>query len=314
MEQKNWKTTALYYGSLILVMLAGFVFLQGRLKIPENSQSPPQDLRIVSLAPNLTEILFAMDLGRDIVAVSSDSNYPAQALAKKKAGSFWNPDLEAVLSVQPTLVFTLGFQQQANLAAQLENIDCRTVSLEMENLAQLYKAIETIGSLTNRQESAARLIEQIAGGLEKYKGQAAAASPARVLWVVQRDPIRAAASNTFFNELIEMAGAQNAIQTTLFQYPPLDQEQMIAAAPDVIIETADSPEDLLRLRSTRNDFYARYKNVPAVINNRLFVIDGDLVCRLGPRLPLGMEAIITCIRPQTSEQRQTHADIEKTDP
>lgn len=314
MEQKNWKTTGLYYGSVILVMLIGLVFLQGRLEIAEIKEGAPDVLRIVSLAPNLTEILYAMDLDKEIVAVSSDSNYPVEALAKKKAGSFWNPDLEAVLSVQPTLVFTLGFRQQANLAAQLKNINCQTVSLEMENLAQLYKAIETIGDLTNRQESAARLIEQIAGGLEKYKGQAAAVRPVRVLWVVQRDPVRAASSNTFFNELIEIAGAQNAIQTTLFQYPPLDEEQMIAAAPDVIIETSDSPEDLVRLRTTINDFYARYKTVPAVENNRLFVIDGDLVCRLGPRLPRGMEAIINCIRPQTFEKRQTHVDIEKTDP
>jgi iron complex transport system substrate-binding protein len=310
MNRKTWKSAAFYYGAVILLMLIALVFLRGRSKPSvEKEESNPPGLRIVSMAPNLTEILFAMDLGESIAAVSSDSNYPAQALAKKKAGAFWNPDLEAVLSAQPTLVFTLQFQQQADLAAQLKNIGCQTVSLKMETLEQLYQAIQTIGNLTNHQDSADRLIAQIATGLEKYKGQAAGENPVKVLWVVQREPIRAAAQNTFFNELLEIAGAQNAVRTTLFQYPPLDEEQIIASAPDVIIETADRPEDLRQLQATAGDFYARFKTVPAVRDNRIYVIDGDLICRLGPRLPLGMKAIMECIRPDTSGKNRSDDDL-----
>ncbi len=310
MSQKTWKSAAFYYGAVILLMLTVLVFFQSRWKPSINKEGPkPADLRIVSMAPNLTEILFAMDLEKSIVAVSSDSNYPAQARTKKKAGTFWNPDLETVLSAGPTLVFTLEFQQQADLAAQLKHIGCQTAALKIETLDQLYEAIQTIGNLTDRKDSAERLTAQIAEGLEKQKGQAARENRVKVLWVLQRQPIRAAGQNTFFNELLEIAGAQNAIRTTVFQYPPLDDEQIITSAPDVIIETADTPEDLLRLRETAEDFYSRFKTLPAVRNHRLYVIDGDLVCRLGPRLPMGMEAIMECIRPSTSEQEKTHADF-----
>jgi iron complex transport system substrate-binding protein len=310
MNQKTWKSAAFYYGTVIVLMLTALVFLQRRSNPSvKDDRSGSAPLRIVSMAPNLTEILFAMDLGEQIVAVSSDSNFPSESLARKKAGTFWNPDLEAVLSARPTLVITLEDPQQNDLASQLKKIGCQTVALKMETLNQLYQAIETIGNLTNRNDSADRLITEIAGGLQQYKGQAGGGNPVKVLWVVQREPIRAAAVNTFFNELLEIAGAQNAVRTTLFQYPPLDEEQFIASAPDVIIETADRPEDLRQLQATAGDFYARFKTVPAVRDNRIYAVDGDLLCRLGPRLPLGMKAIIDCIRHDTSGKSSSDADF-----
>ncbi|HPY76997.1 MAG TPA: helical backbone metal receptor [Anaerohalosphaeraceae bacterium] len=310
MNQKTWKSAIFYYAAAFLLILACLIFLQNRTKPAlENSEVNSSDLRIVSMAPDLTEILFALDLGDNIVAVSSDSNYPEQALTKKKAGTFWNPDLEAVLSVQPTLVFALQDRQQGDLAKQLKRIGCQTVSLKMETLAQMYRSIQTIGSRTNREDRADRLVRQITDGLEKYKDLSAGATAAKVLWVVQRQPLRAASENTFFNELLKIAGAQNAVRTTLFQYPPLDEEQLIAAAPDIIIETADKPEDLRRLQATAQTFYARFKTVPAVGNNRIYAIDGDLLCRLGPRLPLGMKALVECIHPSTSQGNPSDADF-----
>lgn len=309
MDQKNWKQSALYYGLVILLLLAGLVFLANRSGPPARTENQSSSLRIVSLAPNLTEILFALGLDVEIAAVSSDSNYPPQFEPKKKVGSFWNPDLEAVLSVEPTLVFTLGFQQQTNLAVQLEAIGCQTISLTIESIDQLYEAIETIGGLTDRQEAASRLIEEIAHRLEGIRQTAAASEPVRVLWVVQRQPVRAAGKNTFINELLEIAGAVNVIETTIYQYPPVDEEQIIASAPDVIIETADNAKDLQRLRATVEEFYRRFEGIPAVKNHRVFVINGDLVCRLGPRLPLGVEVVRECIQQARSDEGKVHADF-----
>lgn len=310
MTEKSWKTIALYYGLLTVLLLAGLVFLTTR---SDQSVKPEHDntssVRIVSLAPNLTEILFALGLDDEIAAVSSDSNYPPQADSKKKVGSFWNPDLEAVLFVEPTLVFTLGFQQQANLAAQLETIGCRTVLLPIESIAQLYEAVETIGDLTDRQNQAKQLTDQISSRLEKIRVKAGESEKVRVLWVVQRQPIRAAGKNTFINELLEIAGAENVIKTTIYQYPPVEDEQIIASDPDVIIETADSPEDLKRLQATAEEFYGRFESIPAVKNKRIFVIDGDPVCRLGPRLPMGMKSIMDCIRPVVPGEGQENADF-----
>ncbi len=310
MNPKSWNTSAWYYGTLILLLAAGVaLWLTRSGSSSEEVILPPGSLRLVSLAPNLTEILFALGFDEEIVAVSSDSNFPPQALAKKKAGSFWNPDPEAVLSVRPTVVFTLGFAQQEALADQLKNTGCRTVSLRIESIDQLYEAIETIGSVTCRSAQSAALIGQIKSDLEAFRRQAEEAEPVRVLWVVQREPLRAAGSNTFVNELLQIAGAENVIQTRAFQYPPIHEEQLIASAPEVIIETADSPEDLRRLRGTAESFYARFQTVPAVQNHQLYVIDGDPVCRLGPRLALGMQMITDCIRQDTGGQERNHADF-----
>jgi len=94
MESKTWKTSVLYYGCAIGLMAIGLVLLNGRSRPVGKSQADPSAMRIVSLAPNLTEILFSLGLSDHIVAVSSDSSYPPEAEDLKKVGSFWNPDLE----------------------------------------------------------------------------------------------------------------------------------------------------------------------------------------------------------------------------
>lgn len=291
-----------FFGLLIGLMLAA-VLLSGRGWLFGEAPVPsrPDSLRIVSLAPNLTEILFALGLQDKIVGVSSDSNFPPQAAQYKKVGSFWNPDVEAVLSVRPSLVITLGFAQQANLAALLEKAGCQTLQVDIDTIEQLYEAIQRIGRATGSQESAERLIKEIADGLEAYRGRAADCGR-KVLWVVQRQPLRAAGKNTYFTELLETAGAVNAVQSAVFQYPPLSEEQFLLTGADVIIETADSPDDWQRQKASAEIFYSRFKGIPAVEQGRICIVDSDLLCRLGPRLPLAMEAIVNCICSQKLEQ------------
>ena len=98
--------------------------------------------------------------------------------------------------------------------------------------------------------------------------------------------------------MIELAGGENAIGPTLHIYPPVGAEQVIAARPDVIIEPAMIPGALDEQRRQAFSYWQRYTNVPAVTNDRIYVIDGDTVSRLGPRLHLGIERIAQCLWPE----------------
>ena len=120
----------------------------------------------------------------------------------------------------------------------------------------------------------------------------------RVLWVVQRDPLRVAGTSTFIDELIELAGGKNAIGPTMHQYPSIGGEQVIASVPQVIIEPAMTGGNLAAQRAHAVSYWNRYATVPAVANGRIYVIDGSLVSRLSPRLPDGIELIARCLRPQ----------------
>lgn len=268
-------------------------------EVPAGSFQPDASLRIIAMSPNLTEILFALGLDKEIVAVAKGSNYPPAALQKRTVGTFWQPDIEAVLACRPSLVVTEGFAQQAALAERLKKMGCRTLTLDIETIEQLHQAILTIGDAVNRKEAA----EQISAHL-KNRQQAIAARCAalpyrpKVLWVIQRQPLRAAGTRTFSNELIETAGGINVIGQTPHQYPPVGPETVLAAMPDVIIETADDVESLKRQQETAAQFYRRFAGVPAVQNGRIYVLDGDLVSRLGPRLAEGMEQVAECLHPK----------------
>jgi iron complex transport system substrate-binding protein len=141
---------------LLVTLLLSFA-LFGCNKNPDPSQDAKNrtepdtgTMRIISMAPNLTEILFALGLGEEIVGVTKFSTYPPEAKEIQNVGTFWQPDIEAVLACRPTLVLTLGFAQQTILADRLKHIGCETLTLDIESIQQLYSAIEVIGQKINK--------------------------------------------------------------------------------------------------------------------------------------------------------------------
>jgi len=257
--------------------------------------------RIVSLAPNVTEILFEIGLGGKIVGVTLDSDYPPAAAEKPKVGTFWQPDIEAVVAARPNLVITLGFEQQKNLAERLRRIGYNSLTVNIEKVSELFEAIERIGTATGRQRRANELINSIRTKFQQLASLVGAENKVRVLWVVQREPLRVAGRDTFINEMIELAGGEKAIGPTVHKYPPIGSEQVIACNADVIIESAMGREDIERQQDRALQDWSKFKYLPAVANHRVYVIDGDTVSRLGPRLYEGTETIARCLRPHLFE-------------
>lgn len=257
--------------------------------------------RIVSLAPNLTEILFALGLEKEIVLVTLDSDYPPAAATKPKAGTFWQPNIEAIIAAKPDLIVTLGFEQQKNLAERLKRIDYNCLTVNIEKVKDLFEAIKTIGAATGKQQKANELVSNIRKNLDKLSSSVGTEKKVRVLWVVQREPLRVAGQNTFVNEMIELAGGENAINSTIYKYPPIGAEQVIACSADVIIEPSMQQKDLPDLQNRALQYWSKFENVPAVANKRIYIIQGDIASRLSPRLYEGIETIARCLRPELFE-------------
>jgi iron complex transport system substrate-binding protein len=110
--------------------------------------------------------------------------------------------------------------------------------------------------------------------------------------------LRVAGRDTFINEMIELAGGENAIGPTVQKYPPIGTEQLIACSPEVIVEPLMLQKSLIDQQDRAADYWNRFENIPAVRNGRIYVIDGDTVSRLGPRLHEGAEQIARCLRPE----------------
>jgi len=257
--------------------------------------------RIVSLAPNLTEILFALGLEKEIVRVTLDSDFPPAAAKKPKAGTFWQPNIEAIIAARPDLIVTLGFEQQKNLAERLKRINYNCLTVNIEKVNDLFEAIERIGEATGKQHEANGLVTNIRDNLGKLSALVGTEDKVRVLWVVQREPLRVAGHDTFINEMLELAGGENAIGPTLHKYPPIGAEQVIVCGADVIIEPSMQQKDLKEQQKNANQYWNKFENLPAVANERVYVIPGDTVSRLGPRLYEGTETIARCLRPELFE-------------
>ncbi len=257
--------------------------------------------RIVSLAPNLTEILFALGLEKEIVRVTLYSDYPPAAATKPKAGTFWQPNIESIIAAKPDLIVTLGFEQQKNLAERLKRINYNCLTVNIEKIKDLFEAIETIGTAAGKQLEANELVTNIRNKLDELSALIGTKAKVRVLWVVQREPLRVAGRDTFVNEMIELAGGENAIGPTLHKYPPIGAEQVIACGADVIIEPSMHQKDLAAQQNKALQYWSKFENLPAVANKRIYIIPGDMVSRLSPRLYEGIETIAGCLRPELFE-------------
>jgi len=262
---------------------------------------PDRINRIISMSPNITEILFALGLDDKIVGVTLRSDYPRAAAEKPKVGTFWYPNIEAVIAARPDVVITLDNERQQNFARRLNRMGCRTLTVKTEKVDELFAAVRRIGVATARHIRAEKLLQGIESRLKNLSALVAAGEKPKVLWVVQRHPLRVAGAQTFVSEMITLAGGQNAIGPTIHEYPPIGGEQVIACAPDVIIEPTMELHDAARQREIALKHWSRFTNVPAVKNGRIYVINGDAVSRLGPRLYEGTQTIAKCLYPQLLE-------------
>ena len=280
-----------------LIFIVSFIFFGCSKKSgpADAAEVGVADMRIVSMAPNLTEILFGLGLDEEIVGVTKYSTYPPKATEKTCVGTFWQPDIEAILMLRPTLVVTLGFEQQVSLAKRLKNIGCQTLTVNIESINELYQAIDQIGQMTKKQTEAQQMLQRLKAKQQEIVRRSSQSEKPKVLWVIQREPLRVAGTKTYINELIEIAGGVNAVGQTIQVYPPVSTENVIRAMPDVIIEPSMDPDQFEKQKATAEDFFRRFSVVPAVKNSRVFVIDGDLVSRLAPRLDEGMELVYQCV-------------------
>jgi iron complex transport system substrate-binding protein len=255
------------------------------------NQWPNRPKRIVSLAPNITEILFALGLEDRIIAVSGDSDYPVEAENKKKIGTFWKLNTETILAMNPDLVITLSFEQQKAVAQSLDRLGYPVLTLKIKRIEHLFTAIEKIGDATSCQDKAAELIKDIKKELSDCTLSLNHEKKVKVLWVIQNEPLRVAGRSTFLNELIELAGGDNAIGPTIQQYPAIGTEELFACEAEAIIHSAMKEENIEEQQLAAERFWSKIPKLPAVKNKRIYVVKSDSMLRLGPRIPEGVRQI-----------------------
>lgn len=270
--------------TLILIILSSVIASQFASASKSSCDTKADNgLRIISLSPNITEILFALDLDKSIVGVTSFCNYPLEARGKPIIGSTTQINYEEILLLKPTIAFSTSSPLHQSFKTRLESIGCRSIALNVERLENIYASINTIAKECKVQERGIRLVENIKSRLHRISEKCQSKDKPKVLVVIQQQPLIVAAHGTYIEDLIETLGAINAVEGTDIRWPQINNESLILFAPDIIIEAVDK-----KTLSNGNDewkkFYQKWQSIPAVKNNKIFAIDADIISRPSPRV------------------------------
>jgi len=266
----------------ILFTLLFFIFACGYSFAAED-----EGLRVVSLAPSTTEILFALGLDEEIVGVSSFCNYPPEAQKKEKIGTFSQPNIEKILSLRPDIVFCTGLEQ-APVIGKLKQLNLKLYVSDPSNIEELFDSIRDMAALTGRDKEANALIDKMKIDIEEITSKAELIpeeEKMKVFVEFWNDPLMSAGRDSFIDELITLAGGINIAHDTQRAYSYFSPEHVIKRDPDCIVLAYMVNEDAASAIKER----LGWKEISAVKNNRIYSdINPDILLRPGPRLSQGL--------------------------
>jgi iron complex transport system substrate-binding protein len=255
----------------------------------------PTPIRIVSLAPSVTETLFALGAGDQVVGVCTFCDFPPAVERIERVGSYVAPNVEAIVAKAPDVVLGVPPNNPAALAA-LTRLGIRVVVVHVDTLAQIEAAMCTIAREAGREAAGAALVAQLRHRLAAMQVRLAGAPPRRVLMVVGQNPLIAVGQGTFLDELITLARGRNIAADTGQQWPRLSVEFVVAKQPEVIIDGSMGSEE--KAEAHLLDLWRRFPFLPAVQSGRLYGRRLHTLLRPGPRLADGFEDLARLIHPE----------------
>ncbi len=235
--------------------------------------------RIVSLAPNLTEILFAIGAGSKVVGVSNYSDFPKAALSKPKVGGFFNPSIEKIFALNPDVVFVARGTPLTTIN-KLKSLGINVFVSDPHNINDIYDLILAVGKITGNVEESVKLVSAMKSE-EKKILKSVSRIPInkrkKVYVEIWNNPEMSVGKNTFIDSLIKEAGGINITESAKGNWPVMNNEAIIKANPDVII---------LLYKGNVNEVKSRpgWNTISAVKNNRIFIENPDIFERPGPRI------------------------------
>jgi iron complex transport system substrate-binding protein len=265
----------------------------GTGRVDDAAPKIPQ--RIVSMAPALTEILFALGVGDRVVGVTTYCDYPPEARQREKIGGFVNPSVEAIIALTPDLVLVSPAAGNRDAALAVRAAGVRLEIVPAESLTDTYDAIRTVAVLCGVRERGEALEHAIRERIERVSARVAAAPRVPALFCLQVDPLIAAGRGTLPAELMELAGAINVVEAE--RYPVVGIESILARAPAVILQTRMDTSDPSADAATV-EYWNHWTSIPAVRDGRVLVFDGTSSLRAGPRVADAVELLAQALHPE----------------
>ena len=251
-------------------------------------------------------MLYELELGDRVVGVTSYCHYPSEVRSKPKIGSYLNPNFETTLALKPDLVVVL--KEHRELAEKLRGFGLPVLELQPNALEGIFQSMLDLGKRTGVDEIAELRVASIRERLEAVREQADALPKRSVMFIVGRTPgtvedLMAVGSNSFLNELIDIAGGRNAFVDAIAYYPRIPREEVYARRPEVIIDMGDMGETdgvTVEQRQRVVELWDEMPLLPAVKTGRVYGVADDIFVVPGPRIVDTAERLFQMIHPEFS--------------
>jgi len=295
--------------AIVLLVFAGSFLAKWMLGRPDRGGTADsgQCERIVSLAPSITEILFALGAGENVVGVTRYCSYPPEAAGRSRVGGLFDPNLEKIVSLRPDLVVML--ETNADTPA-FEELGLHRLVVSHKNIEGILESFTTIGRALEEPAKAERMVAEIRARLERIERKTASRPRRRVMFSVYRNAGSGSLEEVtvvgggegFYNGVIRAAGGENACRNRAVPFPVVSPESILGMNPEVII-------DLVRLQTGpkpgRQKILADWQqvaDVEAVAGGRVYVLDDDFASIPGPRFILLVEKLARLFHPEADWQ------------
>ena len=257
--------------------------------------------RIVSLVPALTEMVFAMGGGPQVVAVSSYDQFPPEVKSLPRVGALLDPDMERVLSLRPDLVIVYG--SQTDLQAQLARAGIRVYNYRHAGLAGVLNTIRDLGAAIGHSAEGDRLARDIRSQLDRIHARVQGRPKPRTLLVFERDPaslrgVYVSGGVGFLHDMLDAAGGVNVFADVEREAVQPSVETLLARAPDVILEVRATGLLAPQTEADARRVWGTLASIPAVRDRRIHILSGEHLVVPGPRVVQGTEAFARALHPE----------------
>jgi iron complex transport system substrate-binding protein len=253
--------------------------------------------RVISLAPNLTEIVFAIGAGDRLVGRTSYCNYPAEATAVAEVGDTLHPSLERIISLKPQLVLISTASQLEVFTQQLQSQNIAVFVTDPHDLNGVFRSIEQIGLMLDHKEEAALLVQKLRERANAVEEAVKQKPPVRVFYQVSAEPLYTAGHDAFVTDLMRRAGAVSVTANVPGAWPRYSNESALAAQPEaIVLPTGGS------MGEGNSTVTEALRRSPAALAGRVYKINDDHLARPGPRAIDGLEAMARAFHPEAFKQ------------
>jgi len=249
--------------------------------------------RIVSLAPSITEMLFAMEAGDQLIGVTDFCDYPPEALKKAKVG-YSNPNMESLVALQPDLVVTPNDFLKPDVIMKFEQLKIPVFILADKNVEGIFVHIQTLGRIVGRSPKADAVAMQLREQVAAIKQRVRGIAPVRILYVLNSQPLITVGPGSFIDQLIGIAGGVNVAAKSVTPYPRLSMETVLQEDPEVLLFPVGKAEGI---SESEQQAWRQWSTMTAVKRGRLHQIAADWLNRPGPRIAKGLESLAEILHP-----------------